>query len=92
MMTASRMFSVFSCVVIVLALTTSGARAEGDDDDHDDDHVYSTFAHCTDLGTAFKSAYTIRSFTAELLMDTHVDTYDDHYNYVAAGTGRGISP
>lgn len=88
----SRMFSFFSCVAVVilaLTMTTTGARAEADDDD---DHVYNLYARCTDLGTAFLNNYDIKSFSAELLLDTHVDTYLDHYNYVAAGTGRSISP
>lgn len=84
------MFSVVSFVVAVLALTmATGARAEGDDDD--DDHVFNVFASCS-TATSFLPGYTINSFSAELLLDTHVDTYADHYNYVAAGTGRGISP
>lgn len=88
-MMASKMISAasFSFVaVVVLALTMmTGARAEADED-----HVYNTFARCTDLGTTFEAGYTITSFRAELEMDTHVDTYIDHYNYVAEGTGRVV--
>ena len=88
----SKMLSSLSSVAFVallLLLMTLGAHAEAEDEaDHG---VYNKFAQCTDLGNTFKSGYTIKLFSAELLMDTHVDTYTDHYNYVAAGTARSVS-
>ena len=83
-MATLKMSSLFSSVafVVLLLVLTSGASADG---------VYSKFAQCTDLGTTFKAGYTIKSFSAELLMDTRLDNYTDHYNYVAAGTARSVS-
>ena len=90
-MATLKISSLFSSVAFVVLLLVLTPRASAEEDDHDEEHVYSKFAQCTDLGTTFKAGYTIKSFSAELLMDTHVDNYTDHYNYVAAGTARSVS-
>ena len=59
---------------------------------HAEVHSFSTFASCTDPGTPFVADYKLLSFSADLLMDAHKDTFTDHYNYVAAGTSRGVDP
>ena len=76
-----------SCAyLLTLVLVTRGAQSDAQADS------FSPFARCSSWENPY-SIYSgdVKSFDAELLMDAKIDSeFDDHYNYVAEGTGRTV--